>query len=61
MAGPTPHVNPGFEGEKKNEARISLTPKTGSPPSTSAGWLTKGTITLAIRFQSVFSANGITG
>ena len=31
MAGPTPHVNPGFEGEKKNDARMSLTPKAGSP------------------------------
>ena len=61
IAGPTPQIRPGREGEKKNEANTSLMPDAGLPPSVSAGWLTNGTITLAMRFQSLFIANGITG
>jgi hypothetical protein len=40
---------------------MSLTPEAGAPPSKSGGWLTIGTMTRAIRFQSSFSGNGITG
>ena len=61
MAGPTPHVRLPPEGERKNDAKMSLTPKAGVPPSNKGGWLTSGTITRVMRFQSVFSANGITG
>ena len=61
IAGPTPQIKPGREGETKNEVKTSLTPNAGLPPSTRAGWLTNGTITLAMRFQSLFNANGITG
>jgi hypothetical protein len=61
MAGPTPQINPPRDGERKNDARMSLTPKAASPPSKSGGWLTSGTMTRMTRFQSLFSANGITG
>jgi hypothetical protein len=42
MTGPTSQVSPPPEGEKKNDASMSLTPKAGAPPSKSTGWLTKG-------------------
>ena len=60
--GPTPQMNPrGCAGEKKNEARMSLTPNVAAPPATSGGWLTSGVITRAMRFHFGFRVNGTTG
>jgi hypothetical protein len=54
-------MRPPFFGEKKNDVRTSETPEAGAPPSKRGGWLTNGTMTRAIRFQSALSENGITG
>ena len=60
--GPTPQVIPReWDGEKKNELRTSPTPNAGAPPSDSGGWLISGVMTRAMRFQSLFRVNGITG
>ena len=51
-AGPTPQMSPPAFGEKKNDVRMSETPDAGAPGSKSGGWLTSGTMTRAIMFQS---------
>ena len=59
--GPTPQMSPSERGARKNEVRMSPTPKADVPPLVSGGWLTNGVITRRIRFQSSVSWNGMTG